>query len=663
MKKVRLLLAVASSFVSVSLYAANFQDIQFWVGSGTNQAGLEIDWNDGTTNTAHIWGYRWNGNATGEEMLDAIVAADPRLYAEVSASTQFGTALFGFGLDHNADQVFPLNPALTFNINHLAISDYNSVNDNRTNVDAGDKWQEGWFSAGFWTYWLSDESRLSDDYTDWTFSGVGMTGRILANGNWDGWSFARGFNDSLPADPFPHAPVVDNNPHPTVRLVHGFNSTDGSGPAGTLLLQGNTLYGTANGGTNYNGVIFAVQTNGLGFATVHSFAGGNEGAYPYGALVSSNGILYGTTSGLGANGSGTLFSLGLDGSNFSTIYTFGATDANTGTNDDGAFPYCGLTIGSDGSLFGSANSGGQYANGSLFHVGTSGNAFTNIHSFTAPDMFGFNQDGAKPALEMISRGNVLYGVMPSAGAQGDGNIFKINADGSGFTALHDFSELNYTTNLDGAVPYGPLLLAGDVLYGTTFSGGPSGNGTIFSIHTDGSNFTNLYRFGTLDDNSANGDGANPIGGLVADGKTLYGVTQYGGKKGQGTLFQINTDGSGFYSLFSFPRLQSGTNALGANPGAGLIHVGSSFYGTTSGGGPTGNGTVFALDIPNPNLALSITNNQVSVTWPVWAPNYALEMLTDVSANHWQALTNELSGTNFVFQTIAQGNSTLFRLKK
>lgn len=661
MKKVRLVLAGASLLVSLSVNAATFQDIQFWVGSGTNQAGFEIDWNDGTTNSAYIWGYRWNGDANGEQMLDAIVAADPRLYAEVSGTTQYGTALFGLGLDHNADQVFPLNPALLFNTNHFAFTDYAGVNDNRTAVDAGDRWQEGWLSAGYWSYWLSTDSRLAEDFSDWDYSGLGMTGRVLANGDWDGWGFAPHFNGVPPADPFPQTNVVDNTPKPIVRLVHGFNSEDGSNPGGELLLKGNTLYGTAGGGTNYNGVIFSVQTNGLAFATLHTFAGEGEGRYPMGALASLGEVLYGTTSDQGDNQSGTVFSLGLDGSNFSTLHTFSLVTEST--NSDGALPQCGLTVGNDGSLFGFGFIGGQYGSGTLFSLDSKGESFTNLHSFALADELGVYPEGANPRIELISDGGLLYGVMPYGGANGAGNIFKINADGSGFTILHNFSILDSSTNLDGATPFGRLLLADGVLYGATSYGGLFGNGTVFRINADGSSFTNLHNFGLTNSKGANKDGAQPAGGLVLDGNTLYGVTQYGGKKGQGTIFQINTDGSGFCSLYSFLQLTSGSNDVGAAPCAGLVQSANTFYGTASTGGPNGFGTLFALDLPNPPLSLSITNNQVSVTWPLWAPNFTLEMSTNLSSTNWQVMTPQLSDTNFLFQSTAQGGSAFFRLKK
>ncbi len=202
MKK-SVLLALASVFVCFGARADLFNSIQFWVGSGTNEAAFEIDWNNGASNAAKIWGYRWNGPATGGQMLDAIVAADPRLYAEVSGSSPYGPALFGLGFQVSGDGDFPLSPSLSFDSEHLAYTNYDGVDDNRTVVDAGDFWQEGWYTAGYWSYWLSTDSRLSTNYSDWDYSDVGMTDRVLANGDVDGWSFSYNFEDSTPAVPIP----------------------------------------------------------------------------------------------------------------------------------------------------------------------------------------------------------------------------------------------------------------------------------------------------------------------------------------------------------------------------------------------------------------------------------------------------------------------------
>jgi uncharacterized repeat protein (TIGR03803 family) len=661
MKELRFVLAVASLFVSAALDAATFQNITNWIGDGTNEAGFEIDWNfTGNTNDALLWGYRWNGAATGEQMLDALCAGDPRLYAEVSGNTQYGTALFGLGLHQSGDQNFLLNPPLAFGTDHLAVTNYNGVDDYRTNGIPGDFWQEGWYNLGYWAYFTSTEARLGADFTDWDYSGVGMTERILDNGDWDGWVFAWNFNTTYPVDPFPGTYVTNNTPHPTLRLVHGFDYTDGNTPASDLVILGNTLYGTASGGSNSTGVLFSVETNGTEFSEL-IFAT-NNGTSPAGDLALAGGTLYGTTRGAGFSGNGTVYSVAVGSSTIAAIYNFSAT--SNLTNFDGANPQCGLTVGDNNTLFGSASEGGIFGSGVLFSLNSSGSNFAILHPFTALDTNAFNADGYSPSIPMIFTKGILYGVVAEGGTGGTGTIFSMNEDGSGYKVLHDFSayELPARTNADGALPDSPLILANDVLYGVANEGGFYNSGTIFSVGIDGSDFTNLYNFSS-DTNGNNSDGAYPLGALVLDSNVLYGVTQEGGQHGQGTVYQINTNGSAFFALAQFPRLIQGMNAVGTSPQAGLIKVGDSLYGTTGNGGPGQGGTVCALDFPAPPLYLTATSNQLSVTWPVWAQKYVLETSTNLSSTNWQPVASGLSGTNFIFNAPIQGESAFFRLKK
>src|SRR6185312_3245760 len=143
-----------------------------------------------------------------------------------------------------------------------------------------------------------------------------------------------------------------------------------------------------------------------------------------------------------------------------------------------------------------------------------------------------------------------------------------------------------------------LMLGGDTLYGTTIYGGPGGGGTIFKITTNGTGFTTLYFFNATARNSSNSvDGANPDGTLVLSGNTLYGVANFGGivfgnklESGPGTVFKLNTDGTGFVKLHTF------TNAFdGTVPKAGLVLSGSTLFGTASASGNGGAGTVYQLD--------------------------------------------------------------------
>src|ERR1041384_2279489 len=74
-----------------------------------------------------------------------------------------------------------------------------------------------------------------------------------------------------------------------------------------------------------------------------------------------------------------------------------------------------------------------------------------------------------------------------------------------FTVLHSF------TGSDGAFPYAGLILSGNTLYGTTALGGGSDGGTVFAVNTDGSGFTNLHSF------TGRGDGVALEAGLILSG--------------------------------------------------------------------------------------------------------------------------------------------------
>jgi uncharacterized repeat protein (TIGR03803 family) len=139
--------------------------------------------------------------------------------------------------------------------------------------------------------------------------------------------------------------------------------------------------------------------------------------------------------------------------------------------------------------------------------------FTNLYSFTG------GSDGANPYTVIIS-GNILYGVADTGGTNGNGTIFALNTNGSGFTVLHTFMAgpgyYPNITNNDGVDPAG-LILSGNRLYGTAVGGGTNGSGTIFAVNTNGMSFTNLHNF------TGGSDGAYP-NAVILSGNTLYGTT-------------------------------------------------------------------------------------------------------------------------------------------
>src|ERR1035437_7798694 len=201
-----------------------------------------------------------------------------------------------------------------------------------------------------------------------------------------------------------------------------------------------------------------------------------------------------------------------------------------------------------------------------------------------------------------------------------------------FTNLHSF-----TDGSDGAFPLAGLILSSNTLYGTAEGGGSSGYGTVFAVNTNGTGFTNLYSFtATSGSLSTNSDGAKPHGGLILSNNTLYGTANQGGSSGVGTVFALNTDGTGFTNLHSFTARSgaSATNSDGAYPQAGLILSGNTLYGTAWSGGSSGYGTVFSLSLPLPSLNIALTGNQAVLFWSASATNYILQSTTNLSSPNW-----------------------------
>lgn len=264
---------------------------------------------------------------------------------------------------------------------------------------------------------------------------------------------------------------------------------------------------------------------------------------------------------------------------FVTLHSFTALSGSPNTNSDGTSSRAGLIL-SGNTFYGTASGGGTNGNGTVFAVNINGTGFTNLYSFTKLSN-STNSDGANPYAGLILSGNTLYGTAQNGGSSGAGTVFKINADGTGFTNLH-----NFIPGSDGANPLygGGLVLSGNTLYGTAASAGSSGVGAVFAVNTDGTGFTTLHSF------TFGSDGANPYAGLILSGNTLYGTTANVGSGNNGTVFKVNINGTGFTILHSF-----NASSDGANPYAGLILSGNTLYGTARNGGSSDRGTVFAVN--------------------------------------------------------------------
>lgn len=465
----------------------------------------------------------------------------------------------------------------------------------------------------------------------------------------------------------------------TFTTLHGFTAysgpystnSDGGNPQAVVIVSGNNLYGTAaSGGGSGWGTVFAMNTDGTGFTNLHSFApqvdnghnvGTNfDGAKPSAVLMLSSNTLYGTATFGGESGYGTVFKVNTDGTGFTTLHSFSSIPSYPGPyiNSDGAYPHSGVVL-SGNRLYGTAPSGGSSGGGNVFAINTDGSAFTNLYSLP----YGFG-----PEAGLVLSGTNLYGASRFGGSSGNGTVFKLNTDGTTFTILYSFSAESGAnlTNSDGANPIASLILSGNTLFGTTQDGGSSGKGTAFRVNIDGTGFTNLHNFSkdnydVTTGSYTNSDGADLRTGLTILGNALYGAAYGGGRSGKGTIFKVNTDGTGFTNLHNFPATSgSATNSEGAFP-AGLILSGYTMYGTSQYGGNSARGTVFRFSFA-PRLAINPSGTNLILTWPtsnaafdysgftlqsssnltppaIWSPVAP----TPVIVNGQNAITNPISG--------------------
>ncbi len=312
---------------------------------------------------------------------------------------------------------------------------------------------------------------------------------------------------------------------------------------------------------------------------LHSFGSSSgDGTDPVGGLtLGSDGRLYGATSTGGSDGDGTLFVYDPQDQQTQTLYSFGS---QTG---DGNNPYNSLILGQDGGLYGMTGYGGgsgAYAEGTIFEFDPATSTETVLYRFGTQA-----GDGADPRGGLIqdSQGNLL-GTTSYGGASGAGVLFSYNPTSQTLTNLHAFA----ANTTDGGMPYGSLMLASDGnYYGTTAFrgayGGANGDGTVFMYNPNTQTETLVHSF------AGGSDGASPYGSLVAasDG-LLYGLTSAGGANNAGTIFSYDPSTQTEAVAYAF---SGGSDA--ADPQGSLVLASDgNFYGVSRTGGTAGQGTVF-----------------------------------------------------------------------
>ena len=389
------------------------------------------------------------------------------------------------------------------------------------------------------------------------------------------------------------AAVAVISPAQTFTTVFSFEGANGASPyAGLVQGTHGELYGTtASGGAHGFGTVFKITPSGT-LTTLYSFcslANCADGSVPYAGLVqATNGDLYGTTDG-GEYDGGTVFKMTPSGT-LTTLYSFCSL-----TNcADGYYPSGGLIQVMNGDLYGTTSGGGAKGSGTVFKMSPSG-TLTTVYSFCS---LANCADGENPAAGLVQAASGdFYGTTYLGGAncteiQGCGTIFKMTPSGT-LTTLYSFClQGDFPGCADGENPNVVLVQAtGGGLYGTTGGGGASGFGTVFRFSPGGS-LTTLYSFCSLTNCD---DGQNPQASLVqATNGEFYGTTVQGGPNSAGTIFQITPSGT-LTTIYSFCSLANCADGRGAH---GLVQAtNGNLYGTTAStnSGP-GDGTVYRLSV-------------------------------------------------------------------
>ncbi|MFZ0419618.1 MAG: choice-of-anchor tandem repeat GloVer-containing protein [Candidatus Sulfotelmatobacter sp.] len=436
----------------------------------------------------------------------------------------------------------------------------------------------------------------------------------------------------------------------TFKTLFSFDGTDGASPyAGLVQGTNGNLYGTTEAdGVNDRGTAYEITPSGT-LTTLYNFcsqSGCTDGASPYAGLVlATNGNFYGTTYVGGAEDDGTVFELTPSGT-LTTLYSFCSQTSCT----DGANPYAGLVLAANGNFYGTTVFGGAHGYGTVYEITPSGK-LTTLYSFCS--LSGCTDgSGVTSALIQATNGN-FYGVTCESGCFGTGGygtVFELTPKGK-LTTLHTFCSVSGCA--DGSYPTAGLVQAANGnFYGTTANGGTSNWGTVFEI-TSAGKLTTLYDFCSL---TGCADGAHPNAALTqAPNSNFYGTTcgSFCNAPGSGTAFEITPKGA-LTTLYNFCSQTGCTD--GANPTATpLQDTNGTFFGTTYYGGADNAGTVFSLsDGLGSFVSFVVGSGEVGQTVEILGQGF--ETTSSVSFNGTSSTFKAVSNT-YLTATVPSGATT------
>jgi uncharacterized repeat protein (TIGR03803 family) len=379
------------------------------------------------------------------------------------------------------------------------------------------------------------------------------------------------------------------------KILYSFaGDTDGEYLDTDLVMDAaGNIYGTSvQGGDFGSGTVWVLSPSPSGWhhTVLYSFKGADDGGEPYkGVTLDSQGNLYGTTvtggSGQGCEGGcGVVYKLTKSGDTWTQSVIYAFNGG-----DDGSGPGSGVTIDANGNVYGMTPTGGAYGVGVIYELQPgsfdSWN-FSVIHPFTGGD----DGSGGSAGRMIFDKSGNLYGVTTTGGANGNGVVFELKPANNGawnLQPLYPFKGMP-----DAGFPYGGLVFdrAGN-LYGTTYYGGENGLGAVYELVFQQGAWSEkvLYSF------AGGTDGSASISNLVFDrAGDLLGTTSQGGAGCDcGVIFKLAPDGHGGWTESVVYRFKGAPD--GAFAYNGMTGDGWNFYGTTVHGGLSDDGTVYKFN--------------------------------------------------------------------
>jgi uncharacterized repeat protein (TIGR03803 family) len=336
-------------------------------------------------------------------------------------------------------------------------------------------------------------------------------------------------------------------------------------------------------------------TSETGFTALYKFVGSSAGQTPQGLVAGANGVLYGTTAYGGTVGYGTVFELQPPAAPGGTwtetvIYNF------SGQNSDGRNPLASPTVAANGVLYGTTTYGGYYGTGAAYELqppAEPGGGWTETVLFSFVDTDNGGSGFYPYGSVVIGNNGELYATTSGGGIYYFGAVIELVPPAAATGGTWAESVI-YSFTGDGREPVGVTMGANGVLYGATAYGGSSGAGTVFELLPPSApggawSAVLLYTF------TGGADGVAPLQPpVIANNGTLYGTTSGGGSAGAGTVFTLTPGQDGIWTktvLYDFAN--SGDGKIPDSP---LVLRSNAIYGTTATGTGAHNagGSVFVL---------------------------------------------------------------------